>query len=307
MLGSRSILIKNYWKSSSGVLKRLGKGWGDRAVLSSVGVLSCDPVESDASLPSVLGLNESVLLGIHAAGVPWWLTIASSTLLLRSCLTLPIAVYQQRSVGKMVALAPMIQSWGETLKQQMGQRAREQGMSYDVYQSELQKEYKKKVNAIYAQYGCSRWRLLLLPYVQIPLFVSMSLTLRHLAAYPLPWYGQTATEIAPGLDQGGLGFFQDLTATDATWILPVLVGAGNLTNVELNAWFAQGVPTRQQKILTHLFRALSLAFIPIAAQAPSAISLYWVTSAWYSVAQNLTFRIPAVRSTLGMPRLPAPK
>ncbi|KAG0739633.1 hypothetical protein G6F62_008029 [Rhizopus arrhizus] len=216
---------------------------------------------------------------MHHAGLPWWATIISSTLLLRSTFTLPIAIYQQRSLAKMIALAPMVQSWAETLKVQVGKDSRDRGWSYGTYQAELQKQYRKKVNAIYAQYGCSRYKLLLLPYVQIPLFVSMSLTLRHMTAYPLPWFGQTAQSPVQGLDQGGLEPFLDLTTTDPTLILPVLVGAGNLLNVELNAWYAKGVQTPRQKIMTNLFRGLSIAFIPIAAHAPVAISLYWVTSA----------------------------
>ncbi|CAO3691213.1 unnamed protein product [Rhizopus stolonifer] len=253
---------------------------------SSTALTQIDPTTTESTLPSILALNELVLTGIHEAGFPWWLTIP----------------------GQNIELAPMIQSWAETLKTQLGKDSKGQGWTYKEYQDQLQREYKKKVRAIYAQYGCSRWKLLLLPYIQIPLFVSMSLTLRHITAYPLPWYGQTAQFPAQDLDIGGLGFFTDLTATDSTMILPILVGAGNLINVELNAWFAKGIQTRQQKIITNLLRALSIAFIPIAANAPSAISLYWVTSSWYSVIQNLAFKVPAVRSKLKMPPLlQAPK
>jgi inner membrane protein COX18 len=74
---------------------------------------------------------------------------------------------------------------------------------------------------------------MLLPYVQIPLFVSMSLTLRHLSAYPLPWFGKTAEMPALGLSEEGLGWVTDLTVSDPTMIVPVLIGAGNLVNVEV--------------------------------------------------------------------------
>ncbi|KAG1463050.1 hypothetical protein G6F46_003855 [Rhizopus delemar] len=283
--------------------KKSNKAW----LSASLPLSQIDPQSTESTLPSILALNESILTSMHHAGLPWWATIISSTLLLRSTFTLPIAIYQQRSLAKMIALAPMVQSWAETLKVQIGKDSRDRGWSYGTYQAELQKQYRKKVNAIYAQYGCSRYKLLLLPYVQIPLFVSMSLTLRHMTAYPLPWFGQTAQSPVQGLDQGGLEPFLDLTATDPTLILPVLVGAGNLLNVELNAWYAKGVQTPRQKIMTNLFRGLSIAFIPIAAHAPVAISLYWVTSAWYSVVQNVSFRIPGVRSRLGMPLLQAQK
>lgn len=62
-----------------------------------------------------------------------------------------------------------------------------------------------------------------------------------------------------------------------------------------------------QKVMTNTFRVLSVAFVPIAANAPMAIGLYWLTSAWYSVTQNLAFKIPAVRRALKLPPIPSKK
>lgn len=53
--------------------------------------------------------------------------------------------------------------------------------------------------------------------------------------------------------------------------------------------------------MTNAFRVLSVAFVPIAANAPMAIGLYWLSSAWYSVVQNVAFKIPYVRTALKMP------
>ncbi|KAI7899855.1 membrane insertase OXA1/ALB3/YidC, partial [Cokeromyces recurvatus] len=188
---------------------------------------------SDTTLPAILAANESFLYTVHDAGLPWWATIIASTLLLRSTMTLPIAIYQQRSLGKMINLAPIIQSWAETFKTQLAKESSAKGWNYQRYQSELQKQYRKKVNSIYAHYGCSRWKIVVLPWIQIPLFVSMSLTLRHITAFPLPWFGKTTNVPADGMLDGGLAWFVDLTATDSTMILPILIGAGNLINVEV--------------------------------------------------------------------------
>lgn len=190
-------------------------------------------VTETTTLPALLATNESIFYSIHNAGLPWWATIVTSTLLLRSSMTLPIAIYQQRAMGKMINLAPMVQSWAETLKIQVAKESQQQGWPYAKYQQELQKQYSKKVKSIYAHHGCARWKILLLPWVQIPLFISMSLTLRHLTAYPLPWWGQTAETAAVGLSEGGLAWFVDLTATDPTMAVPVMIGAGNLINVEV--------------------------------------------------------------------------
>ncbi|CDS10167.1 hypothetical protein LRAMOSA02844 [Lichtheimia ramosa] len=267
----------------------------------------CNNTTRASSLPIVLAANESLLESVHAAGVPWWTTIVGLTCLLRSSLTLPIAVYQQRSIGRMIELAPMVQSWGETLKTHVATESRKAGWDYARYSKELQRQYRRKVNELYKQYGCQRWKLLSLPYVQIPLFVSMSLTIRHMTGMPLPWYGQTAENPADGMNHEGLAWFTDLTVPDPTMTFPLLIGAGTLLNVELNAWLAKDrKKTLTQKILTNAFRILAVAFVPIAAHAPMSLGLYWCTSAWFSVVQNVAFRIPWVRQVLKMPQLTPP-
>ncbi|KAI8141175.1 60Kd inner membrane protein-domain-containing protein [Fennellomyces sp. T-0311] len=184
-------------------------------------------------LPFILAANESVIQTVHAQ-LPWWATIMGLTVVLRSSLTLPIAIYQQHSVGKMIQLAPMIQSWGSTLRTQIANESKQAGWGYAKYNLTLQKQYRKKVNEIYSHYGCPRWKLLTLPYIQIPLWVSMSLTLRHMTGYPLPWYGQTSDGPAEGLSDGGFAWVTDLTVPDPTMTFPLLIGAGTLLNVEVS-------------------------------------------------------------------------
>lgn len=219
--------------------KRKHSLWSTAAITSTATTIN--DTTTDTALPAVLAVNESILYSIHNTGMPWWATIVASTLILRTSMTLPIAIYQQRSVGTMINLAPMIQSWAETLKVQVAKDSKQHGWPYKKYQQELQKQYKQKVKSIYAHHGCSRWKMLLLPWVQIPLFVSMSLTLRHLTAYPLPWLGQTSNLPALGLSEGGLAWFMDLTAVDPTMVIPVMVGAGNLINVEVRICYKGGI------------------------------------------------------------------
>ncbi|KAI9270363.1 60Kd inner membrane protein-domain-containing protein [Phascolomyces articulosus] len=261
---------------------------------------------ASSTLPIVLAANESVIQALHAQ-LPWWASIMGFTCLLRSCLTLPIAIYQQKSVGKMIQLAPMIQSWGSTLRTQIASESKQKGWGYTKYNVQLQKQYRKKVSEIYAHYGCPRWKLLALPYVQIPLWVSMSLTLRHMSGYPLPWYGQTSDGPVQGLSEGGFAWVTDLTVPDPTMTFPLLIGAGTLLNVELNAWLSKDKEkTTTQKVMTNAFRCLAIVFVPVAAHAPMSLGLYWFTSTWYSAIQNVAFQIPSVRTTLNLPPLQAP-
>ncbi|KAI7868243.1 60Kd inner membrane protein-domain-containing protein [Spinellus fusiger] len=265
---------------------------------------------TEASLPALLSVHQDILETVHTTGLPWWATIVASTLVLRTSMTLPIAIYQQRSLGRRLSLAPMVQSWGETLKVSVAKESKERNRLQWGYEQinplMTCQQYRHKVNALYAHHHCERWKLLLLPWVQIPLFVSMSLTLRHMAGFPLPWWGSLSEGPVHGWVEGGVGPWMDLTASDPTWIFPVLIGVGNLANVELNVR-NRGPTTRTQRIISNALRCVSVALIPIASQVPMAIGLYWMTSSWYSVLQNSLFQVPTVRSSLGMPLLPSPK
>jgi inner membrane protein COX18 len=89
---------------------------------------------------AMLAANQHFVETFHGAGLPWWASIAAATVILRSALTLPIAIYQQRAVGRMIAVAPIVQSWGETLKNQLAREGKEKGWEYERYNMELQKK-----------------------------------------------------------------------------------------------------------------------------------------------------------------------
>ncbi|KAF7730061.1 Cytochrome c oxidase assembly protein cox18, mitochondrial [Apophysomyces ossiformis] len=125
-----------------------------------------------------------------------------------------------------------------------------------------------------------------------------------MTGFPAPFCERSVPMAA--LTEGGTQWFTDLTATDTTFILPLLVGAGSFLNGELNVWLNKDKVDRFQQTFINTNRCLSLAAVPIAAHAPAAICLFWVTSAWFSVAQNLAFRAPVVRQRLGLPMLKLP-
>ncbi|KAG2184386.1 hypothetical protein INT43_000295 [Umbelopsis isabellina] len=244
-------------------------------------------------IQTMLAANQQFIETFHGAGLPWWASIVTATVCLRSALTLPIAVYQQRAIGRMLAAAPIVQSWGETLKNQLAREGKIKGWEYERYNLELQKQYRAKVKQIYTQNDCRPIKSFLLPWFQIPLFVCMSFSIRGMVLAP---------ETFESLSSGGFAWVTDLTARDPTMIFPIAIGMSNFLNVELNSMNARGKnQSFRQKTLQNVFRGLSFAIIPIAAQAPIALCLYWTTSSLYSVAQNVCFRVPTVRSFLKLP------
>lgn len=126
--------------------------FGLRQSLSAVSHVTFRHASTDTRLPdqavsqttevinAMLAANQHFVETFHGAGLPWWASIAAATVILRSALTLPIAIYQQRAVGRMIAVAPMVQSWGETLKNQLAREGKEKGWEYERYNMELQKQ-----------------------------------------------------------------------------------------------------------------------------------------------------------------------
>ncbi|CAG8628016.1 3992_t:CDS:1, partial [Paraglomus occultum] len=103
---------------------------------------SLDPsLENVDSTNFILSSNQALLEFIHSQlDIPWWLVIVLTTLALRTCFTLPIAIYQLKSTARLVAIQPLISSWRETLKKVIANDSRVKGLSYDAYQAVLRKE-----------------------------------------------------------------------------------------------------------------------------------------------------------------------
>lgn len=51
---------------------------------------------------TIVGYSQNFLLYLHEnSGLPWWATIITSTILLRTTITLPVAIYQQYILAKL--------------------------------------------------------------------------------------------------------------------------------------------------------------------------------------------------------------
>jgi|SRR6266498_910905 len=89
----------------------------------------------------IISFNQSILEFIHnSTNLPWWATILISTILLRTLLTLPIAIIQQKSGAKMLSLQPQIMEVFEKLKHDVVREVKKRNGSYEEFQSELTKK-----------------------------------------------------------------------------------------------------------------------------------------------------------------------
>ena len=243
------------------------------------------PVEALTDLPVPLNACFALLSAVHGAGCPWWASIVATTVVLRTVLTLPIAAVQEARTRRLAAVRDMVLAWQATVAAKAGRTGRAEAQSFSVFRRLAEKETRTKIAALMRHHRCSPRTTFLLPWVQAPLFVAMSLTLRAMAGAPLPFNIIDPSDPIPGLSDGGVAWLLDLTVPDHSLVLPYIVGMGHFLNIELNA-LAMPLDAKG-RMLKNIFRGIAIISVPVAASIPAAVSLYWATSVVWSLLWNL--------------------
>ncbi|XP_078004375.1 cytochrome c oxidase assembly protein COX18, mitochondrial isoform X2 [Phascolarctos cinereus] len=211
---------------------------------------------------------EAVLLGAQdATGLPWWASIIVTTTALRSAVTLPLAAYQHYILAKVENLQPEIKMIAKNLNYDIALRAKQLGWSKRLSRLTYLNNMRRIVSELYIRDNCHPFKATLLVWIQIPMWIFMSVALRNFSL------GITDSEggfsIREQFSTGGVLWFPDLTLLDSTWILPISVGMLNLLIVEIFA-LQKLEMSRFHKYVTHFARGISVLIIPIAATVPSA-------------------------------------
>ncbi|XP_004389992.1 mitochondrial inner membrane protein OXA1L isoform X2 [Trichechus manatus latirostris] len=225
-----------------------------------------------------VGLIQNLLEFMHVdLGLPWWGAIAASTVLAR-CLVFPLIIKGQKEAAKIHNHLPEIQKFSTRIRE-----AKLAGDQAEFYRacSEMTL-YQKK-------HDVKLFRPLILPLTQAPIFLSFFIALREMANLPVP-----------SLQTGGLWWFQDLTVSDPTYVLPLVVTATMWAVLELGA--ETGVQSSDLQWMRNVIRVMPLAVLPITIHFPSAVFMYWLSSNMFSLGQVACLRIPAVRTVLKIPQ-----
>jgi YidC/Oxa1 family membrane protein insertase len=127
----------------------------------------------------------------------------------------------------------------------------------------------------------------------MPVFIFFYMALNKMVALPVP-----------GMEAGGLFWFQDLTAADPTHILPVATAALTLINFEIGAEVGSSQGTQMNPIVKSLFRGMMLLMPLFTWNFPAAIFGYWFTNSVFSLFQGFAFRNQGIRAKLNLPALP---
>ncbi|XP_040903990.1 cytochrome c oxidase assembly protein COX18, mitochondrial isoform X2 [Toxotes jaculatrix] len=225
----------------------------------------------------------------QVSGLPWWLSITVATLSVRTFITLPLAAYQLLIVSKVEALQAEISELAKRLRYEVSVRGRERGWTDKQSRFQFQKNLRRVVSQLYVRDNCHPIKASLLVWVQLPLWISLSLALRNLSL--------DQSGLHSDLTAGGALWFPDLTSPDSTWILPLCLGLTNLLIVEVFSLQRVSL-TRFQKLMLNAVRGFSVLMVPIAATVPSSMALYWLTSSLVGFGHNLLLRSPVIHKLL---------
>nr|XP_033789171.1 cytochrome c oxidase assembly protein COX18, mitochondrial [Geotrypetes seraphini] len=246
-------------------------------------------------------LAENLLTSLQdASGLPWWANIICATVALRTAITLPLAVYQMYIVAKVENLQPEIETLVKRLRYEVSVYGRQKGWSERVARFHFRKNLKRIISGLYVRDNCHPFKASLLMWIQIPMWIFMSMALRNLSMGTL--HSGDVSAVHMQMATGGLLWFPDLTLPDSTWILPIFLGLLNLLIVEIFA-VRKVKLSRFQKYVTNGIRVISVLMIPIAATVPSSMALYWVSSSCVGLGHNLLLRSPTIRHICRIPRI----
>ncbi|KAL8130650.1 hypothetical protein V2J09_019805 [Rumex salicifolius] len=242
----------------------------------------CNIVVRDEDYLPPIQVVVSLLDWIHdSTGLPWWITIASSTLMLRISL-FPFLVVQ---LHKLKRIAECIPTLPLPLPPPLS------GKSY-IEQFSLFKRERKAV-------GCPSflWFLAFIS-VQVPCFFLWMTSIRRMSL-----------DHHPGFDSGGTLWFQNLTELaqgSPGLIFPTLIASLHLLNVQITLKSSNvGKDTGLLGLLAKLYRiylrALTVPIFFTGFLIPHGSLVYWVSNSSLNVIQHLCLQNPNIREKLGLP------
>lgn len=259
-------------------------------------------IYSEISGSQLVHLCQQNLHFFHdTSGLSWCGTIIVTTVLLRTLITFPLAVYTNKIRARLELISQELPELNEELKGEVARAIHMYKLNDRQAQLLYRRSLKKQWNKLVVRENCHPAKTMIVLWGQIPLWICQSVAIRNmLNMLPNPASAEAQMTLMQ-LSAGGCVWFPDLTVPDSTWILPITFGAINLINVEFHTLERQGPTSRFRTVITNFFRVVSVGLIPVAASVPSCLVLYWTTSSVFSLVQNVALASPRLKRILGVP------
>lgn len=271
------------------------------------------------------GVSDALITAHNASGLPWVVLIPLGTIALRTVTTLPLSIWQRRRIVKQQELRKLIQAIPPVTKLRLAATtasrndkipitssgstvsevpttdtpSRSRTLTPDQITLLAVKETRKRQKRLFDKYNVQMWKNVVLPLVQIPLWVTLSMGIRTLTekrVLETNHYDILSAYLPTSLDLS-------LPLDSLPMLLPMILGSLALTNVEYNGKMLTSTRASDAgiKVATDEFSRISqsmrsilnvsrfscIFMMGISSQAPLLLSLYWISSQAFSFIQNL--------------------
>jgi YidC/Oxa1 family membrane protein insertase len=211
-------------------------------------------------------------------GIPYWEAIVIFTVALRLCL-LPVAIKGVVNANRMAFLRPDMERLQEAMK-----------ASQALGDMKVQQRYQMEMKGLFEKHKVNPLRALVLPFLQMPIFVSVFMALRQVQDY------------FPAYCSGGALWFIDLSMSDPYYILPVINAATFLLMIETGA---DGMDQQMKGTFKNVMRMLGVAMVPLTASMPQGLFMYWCTNNVLSLLQARAMKSAALKKAFDLKDPPA--
>lgn len=217
---------------------------------------------------SPIGVLQWALEYMHVSlDLPWFATIALSTVIIRFLLT-PLVVISQRNAAIMRNVMPEMQDVQNRITE-----ARQMGNSVEYAQANQELMQLMKTR------GFNPLKNMLIPFAQMPIFLSYFIGIRRMVNTPVE-----------SMQTGGLWWFSDLTLADPYYLLPLITSGTLALTIHLGT-DAVRVPGQETPMLMLFLKAIPIVIFPFIMNFPAAMVVYWASSNFCSLIQVRHFAI----------------
>ena len=181
------------------------------------------------------------LISVHdATGMPWWLEICLTTVVLRIVLLPLVYTEKKESIKRDTIIVPQIKKKMDVIREATRRKLQLRELRSDMQAKQwFNEESKKFRKELYLKYNAHPGRRLILILGHFPVWVLTSFSIGHLCSQNLHYIDQTSIRenilhALPQVGQEGTAWFPNLMLPDPMHILPVLLMASMVTSIRYN-------------------------------------------------------------------------
>lgn len=232
-------------------------------------------------------IQNSILSLHNMSGSPWWLTIVSSTLVVRTAL-FPLVRYQILASRKLGKAIPEVNFLFQLFANRMAA----------IPSSQIQEKisvlsvFLNGVRACFVVHQVNTFELIFYPIVNFAIFASFVFSIRDLVING---------DESLNLTDGGIAWFYDLSEKDKTFILPMVALCSSYMAVEIAVSNSKG---KLILLFKDVLQSLLLLSAPFVHNLPAGVFCYWIPNSLFGIAQSLALRNPRFMKVFRIPPLP---